>query len=63
MTRSVGAVKPLWARRLQQRPAVALRGTDFVYVADGELKTDHSFSLAGRCFLTLHYEVEHLGTA
>lgn len=32
----------------------------FVYVADGELKTDHSFSLAGQRFLTLHYEIERL---
>jgi hypothetical protein len=30
----------------------------FVYVADGELKTDHSFYLAGQRFLTLHYEIE-----
>jgi hypothetical protein len=35
----------------------------FVYVADGELKTDHSFSLAGQRFLTLHYEIERLGAA
>ena len=28
-----------------------------VFVADGELKTDHSFSLAGARFLTLHYEI------
>jgi hypothetical protein len=32
----------------------------FVYVADGELKTDHSFYLAGQQFLTLRYEVERL---
>ena len=32
----------------------------FVYVADDELKTDHSFSLAGQRFLTLHYEIERL---
>jgi hypothetical protein len=32
----------------------------FVYVADGELRTDHSFSLAGQRFLTLHYEIERL---
>jgi hypothetical protein len=32
----------------------------FVRVADGELKTDHSFYLAGRRFLTLHYEIERL---
>ena len=32
----------------------------YVYVADGELKTDHSFSLAGQRFLTLHYEIERL---
>jgi hypothetical protein len=30
----------------------------FVYVAQGELKTDHSFYLAGQRFLTLHYEIE-----
>jgi hypothetical protein len=34
-----------------------------VYVADGELKTDHSFYLAGQRFLTLHYEVERLAVA
>jgi hypothetical protein len=32
----------------------------FVYLADGELKTDHSFYLAGRRFLELHYEIERL---
>jgi hypothetical protein len=32
----------------------------FVYVTDGELKTDHSFSLAGQRFLTLRYEIERL---
>jgi hypothetical protein len=31
-----------------------------VYVADGELKTDHSFWLAGQRFLTLHYEIERI---
>jgi hypothetical protein len=30
----------------------------FVYVTDGELRTDHSFYLAGQQFLTLHYEIE-----
>ena len=35
----------------------------FVYVADGELKTDHSFYLAGQRFLTLHYEIERLAVA
>lgn len=30
----------------------------FVYVVDGELKTDHSFYLAGQRFLTLRYEIE-----
>jgi hypothetical protein len=35
----------------------------FVYVTDGELKTDHSFALAGQRFLTLHYEIERLGAA
>jgi hypothetical protein len=32
----------------------------FVSVADGELRTDHSFYLAGQRFLTLHYEIERL---
>src|SRR5215211_7801743 len=32
----------------------------FVYVAHGELKTEHSFSLAGQRFLTLHYEIDRL---
>jgi hypothetical protein len=32
-----------------------------VYVDDeGELRTDHSFSLAGQRFLTLHYEIVRL---
>jgi hypothetical protein len=31
-----------------------------VYVANGELRTDHSFYLAGQRFLTLHYEIERL---
>src|SRR5919108_1091765 len=35
----------------------------FVYVADDELKTDHSFDLAGQRFLTLHYEIERLAVA
>jgi hypothetical protein len=35
----------------------------FVYVADGELRTDHSFYLAGQRFLTLHYEIERLAPA
>ncbi len=35
----------------------------YVYVAAGELKTEHSFSLAGRRFLTLHYEIERLAAA
>jgi hypothetical protein len=35
----------------------------FVYVADSELKTDHSFALAGQRFLTLHYEIERLRVA
>ena len=34
-----------------------------VYVADGELRTDHSFYLAGQRFLTLHYEIERLAAA
>jgi len=32
----------------------------FVYVAGGELKTEHSFYLAGQRFLTLHYEMARL---
>jgi hypothetical protein len=32
----------------------------FVYVADGELRTDHSFWLARQRFLTLRYEIERL---
>jgi hypothetical protein len=35
----------------------------FVHVAEGELRTDHSFSLAGQRFLTLHYEIERLTEA
>jgi hypothetical protein len=31
-----------------------------VHVDDGELKTEHSFSLAGQRFLMLHYEIERL---
>ena len=31
-----------------------------VHVDDAELKTEHSFSLAGQRFLTLHYEIERL---
>jgi hypothetical protein len=35
----------------------------FVYVAGGDLRTEHSFWLAGQRFLTLHYEIERLATA
>ena len=35
----------------------------FVYVVDGELRTDHSFYLAGQRFLTLHYEIERPAAA
>ena len=35
----------------------------FVYIADGELRTEHSFYLAGQRFLTLHYEIERLVVA
>jgi hypothetical protein len=35
----------------------------FVYLADGELKTDRSLYLAGQRFLTLHYEIERLAAA
>jgi hypothetical protein len=31
-----------------------------VFVADGELRTDHSFSLAGQRFLTLRYTIERI---
>ena len=31
-----------------------------VFVIDGELKTEHSFFLAGQRFLTLYYEIERL---
>jgi hypothetical protein len=31
-----------------------------VFLAGGALRTDHSFALAGRRFLTLHYEIERL---
>ena len=31
-----------------------------VFIDDGELKTGHSFSLAGQRFLTLHYIIERL---
>src|SRR6185503_16472545 len=31
-----------------------------VHVDDGDLRTEHSFALAGRRFLTLHYEIERL---
>jgi hypothetical protein len=35
----------------------------FVYVANGDLSTEHSFYLAGQRFLTLHYEIERLAIA
>jgi len=31
-----------------------------VFVADGDLKTDHSFALAGQRFLTLRYSIERI---
>jgi hypothetical protein len=34
-----------------------------VYVVDGDLRTDHSFYLAGQRFLTLRYEIERLAVA
>jgi hypothetical protein len=34
-----------------------------VYVTGGDLKTEHSFSLLGQRFLTLHYAIERLQTA
>ena len=35
----------------------------FVWVAEGELQTDHSFYLAGQRFLTLRYQIERLPAA
>jgi len=35
----------------------------YVFVVDGELKTEHSFYLAGQRFLTLHYEIERQADA
>jgi hypothetical protein len=35
----------------------------FVSVTDSELRTEHSFYLAGQRFLTLHYEIERLAHA
>jgi hypothetical protein len=35
----------------------------YVFVRDGELRTEHSFALAGQRFLTLHYEIERLAAA
>jgi hypothetical protein len=34
-----------------------------VHVDDGELRAEHGFALAGRRFLTLHYEIERLGAS
>ena len=34
-----------------------------VHVSGGELRTDHGFSLGGRRFLTLRYEIERLAAA
>ena len=34
-----------------------------VFVTGDELRTDHTFSLAGQPFLTLHYEIERLAVA
>jgi hypothetical protein len=33
-----------------------------VYVADGDVKTDHTFALAGQRFLTLRYAIERLSS-
>jgi hypothetical protein len=30
-------------------------------VIDGELKTEHRFTLAGSVFLVLHYEISRIG--
>ena len=49
------------ARRPDRAQLLYFQERIFVYVADGELKTDHSFYLAGQRFLTLHYEIERLG--
>lgn len=35
----------------------------YVFVADGELRTEHSFYLARQRFLMLHYEIERLAGA
>jgi hypothetical protein len=35
----------------------------YVYVSGGQLKTEHTFSLAGRDFLTLHYEIQRLAAS
>ena len=40
-----------------------MRGQGAVFVAQCELKTDHSFYLAGQRFLTLHYEIERVAVA
>jgi hypothetical protein len=42
---------------------LSFRERIFVHVADGELRTDHSFYLAGQRFLTLHYEIERIAEA
>src|SRR3954454_10571450 len=39
---------------------IAFEEEIFVFVAGGELKTEHSFHLAGQRFLTLHYEIARL---
>jgi hypothetical protein len=35
----------------------------FVHVSESDLRTEHSFYLAGQRFLTLHYEIERLAAA
>ena len=42
-------------RRLTVLKLLAFHEQIHVFIDDGELKTEHSFSLAGQRFLTLHY--------
>jgi hypothetical protein len=37
------------------------RTIDTIDLAGGELRTDHGFSLGGRRFLTLRYEISRVG--
>lgn len=51
----------------QRRPADLLKVLSFdeqihVFVVGEELKTEHSFSLLGARFLTLHYEIARISS-